>query len=115
MILLTPLASEVFYSDSTRLITGSEDKPHSEKRNYFNARPNPFNPSVQLIIPKQVKNITAVQVFDIKGRQIADLSKDVINSQILWCPEKCIPSGIFIVRFSAGKTIIKHLKITMVR
>jgi hypothetical protein len=115
MISLSPFSSEVYFSDSTRYITGNEEETLPEARNGFNAVPNPFNPSVQLTIPKQFKNITTVKVFDIKGRQVADLSKNVPSGRVLWNPEKYTASGVFIVRFSSGNTTVKKMKITLVR
>ncbi|MBL8025675.1 MAG: right-handed parallel beta-helix repeat-containing protein [Fibrobacteres bacterium] len=115
VVTLQPFTSEVYYSDSSRLITGTADNQRIKAVDSYRAVPNPFNPTVKLSLPIEAKNITSIQVFDIKGRLVADLTKALFANTILWSPDKSVASGLLIVRFSSGITVEKELKITLVR
>ncbi len=62
--------------------------------------PNPFNPSTMLRLSMPREEYVVVEVFDVAGRKVDELSKGVMSAgeySIVWSPED-IPSGMYLVR-----------------
>ena len=80
------------------------------------AYPNPFNPSTRIRFDlKQINNVS-LNIFDLKGRQVASLINELMvsgNHQVLWNPG-ILPSGVYLVDLKIGEKSFKQ-KITYIK
>ena len=80
------------------------------------AYPNPFNPSTRIRFDlKQINNVS-LNIFDLKGRQVASLINELMvsgNHQVLWNPG-ILPSGVYLVNLKIGEKSFKQ-KITYIK
>ena len=67
----------------------------------LNIHPNPFNSSCHISTPAGAK----VEIFNLSGQKVAEFD----GGEILWQPEKNLPSGIYLIHASLGdKSIAKR-------
>jgi hypothetical protein len=77
----------------------------------LSAFPNPFNSAVAISLPTAggLSQITAA-VYDVRGRIVADLSRQAKNGRTITWNAKGFPKGVYLLKVSAGlKTITKKL------
>ena len=79
---------------------------YSLSQNY----PNPFNPTTKIKFALPVRNYVSIKVYDIVGRQIAELVKgnmDAGNYSVDFNASN-LPSGVYIYNLTAGSTKISN-------
>ena len=80
------------------------------------AYPNPFNPNTMIRFDlKQIDHVR-LNIFDLKGRQVASLVDEIMHSgnhQVPWNPV-ALPSGVYLVDLKTGKKSFKQ-KITYIK
>jgi len=79
------------------------------------ACPNPFNPEIAILVPgwKSLGNAGRIRIFDVDSRLVADLSARIINGRATWNASN-VPSGVYFVRLTCGKTVISR-KVSLIR
>jgi flagellar hook assembly protein FlgD len=104
---------EIAYGESG-LISLGETTENMEKAGDGNmdshilqVSPNPFNPTVTLKITKPLPDIKyKVQIFDVKGRMVKDLSSQMHNGHVTWngtdTRNNPAVSGVYMVAVTAG-------------
>ena len=80
------------------------------------AYPNPFNPSTTINFDLPVDNHVHLQVYDVQGRLVQELSNSVLNAgyhQFIWNANR-YASGAYIIKLTAGDFITTQ-KITLIK
>nr|HMQ81220.1 multicopper oxidase domain-containing protein [Ignavibacteria bacterium] len=80
--------------------------------------PNPFNPStkIKFDIPERVADNASLKIFDIRGRQVAELFKGSISAgsyEAEWNPG-FMPSGTYFAKLTAGN-FTKTVKLVLTK
>lgn len=80
--------------------------------------PNPFNPAtkIKFDISKRIEEETSLRIYDIRGRQIAELFNGRLNPgtfEAEWNP-KFMPSGTYFARLTAG-SFSKTIKLVLAK
>ncbi|HWA06900.1 MAG TPA: multicopper oxidase domain-containing protein [Ignavibacteria bacterium] len=80
--------------------------------------PNPFNPStkIKFDIAERVADNASLKIFDVRGRQVADLYKGSISAgsyEADWKPD-FMPSGTYFARLTAGN-FTKTIKLVLAK
>lgn len=80
--------------------------------------PNPFNPStkIKFDIPERVADNASLKIFDIRGRQVAELYKGSITAgsyEAEWNPG-FMPSGTYFAKLTAGN-FTKTIKLVLTK
>ncbi|MFH0920187.1 MAG: T9SS type A sorting domain-containing protein [Fibrobacterota bacterium] len=98
----------------------SIDNPPLDRIHQFGISvfPNPFNPSIaiRIIRPNAGANPEApvqLTVYDISGRRVADLSKQIHGNKAVWTAGNQA-SGIYFLQAKAGNQVIKR-RITLIK
>jgi len=93
------------------LLVGVEKKKelpvsYSMSQNY----PNPFNPSTKIKFSLPVKNYVSLRVYDIVGRQVAELVKGNMEagSYSVDFNASNLPSGVYVYTLTAGTSKISN-------
>ncbi|OGS36883.1 MAG: hypothetical protein A2293_08385 [Elusimicrobia bacterium RIFOXYB2_FULL_49_7] len=95
------------------LIEGSKIayKPFVNNSPFFKVAPNPFNPSTTIRLDARIKkNGASLRIFNVNGKQIADLSESIGSSRVVWNAANQ-PSGVYVVtlkseQFNCSRRII---------
>ena len=72
------------------------------KIDLFSVFPNPFNPSSIITFNLSYPQIVDIDIYDINGQKLIDLTNKFYNSgshNVEWKPEVSISSGLYIVHF----------------
>ncbi len=80
--------------------------------------PNPFNPAtkIKFDISKRIEEETSLRIYDIRGRQVAELFNGRLNPgtfEAEWNP-KFMPSGTYFARLTAG-SFSKTIKLVLAK
>lgn len=80
--------------------------------------PNPFNPAtkIKFDISKRIEEETSLRIYDIRGRQVAELFNGRLNPgtfEAEWNP-KFLPSGTYFARLTAG-SFSKTIKLVLAK
>jgi hypothetical protein len=99
--------SYTFYlEDTTNIVSVDNIEGQLLVNDYsFSVYPNPFNSQTNIVFQTSEKNFTEIIVYDIIGRKIESLHKDLLNSGIhkfKWNASKH-PSGLYFIRVESGK------------
>ena len=83
--------------------------------------PNPFNPRAQVEFTLQSPESVVVEVFDIRGRQVAALAQGQFatgDHTLTWegrdAGGRALSSGLYVIRLTAGTTVLTE-KVSLVR
>ena len=109
---LVNIWSAIFYNYSGSTIP--PQRPASFTLN--TVYPNPFNPSVTLSISMARASLVTINIFDINGRRITTICNELLDigdHHFIW-NATAQPSGIYIVRSTAGQTALSQ-KITLIK
>jgi subtilisin family serine protease len=109
---LVNIWSAIFYNYSGSTIPPQRPASFSLNTVY----PNPFNPSVTLSISMARASLVTINIFDINGRRITTICNELLDigdHHFIW-NATAQPSGIYIVRSTAGKTALSQ-KITLIK
>ncbi|PIZ68583.1 MAG: hypothetical protein COY19_03550 [Candidatus Marinimicrobia bacterium CG_4_10_14_0_2_um_filter_48_9] len=80
------------------------------------AYPNPFNPSVSLKLSQMAGQAGGVHIFDLVGRQIAQLSITQGQQSVTWQPDHELSSGLYFAQlWQAGIPTGPVLKLTFLK
>ena len=104
--------SALFYDYSGSTITTQ----HPASFSLHTAYPNPFNPAVTLAVSVARLSLVNITILDINGRPIKTICNEVLdigNHQFIWDATDQT-NGIYIVRYTAGKTALSQ-KITLIK
>lgn len=108
----------LFLLDFTQTSTAAEDEAElPEQLRISSAYPNPFTSQSQLSITSPTNQHISVQVFDMLGRQVAQIYEGFVQAgtaQLVTVEGGSLPSGAYIVR-AIGKTYTATHFITKVR
>jgi len=80
------------------------------------AYPNPFNPSTTINFDLPVENHVHLQVYDLQGRLVQELSNSILRAgyhQFIWNADR-YASGAYIIKLTAGDFITTQ-KITLIK
>jgi flagellar hook assembly protein FlgD len=78
--------------------------------------PNPFNPSTTINFDLPVDNHVQLQVYDLQGRLVQELSNSILKAgyhQFIWNADR-YASGAYIIKLTAGDFITTQ-KITLIK
>ncbi len=108
--------SYTFYlEDSANIVSVENFEDELLSNNYdFSIYPNPFNPQTNIVFQTSEINYTEIIVYDIIGRKVESLFKDVLNSgthTFRWNASQN-PSGVYFIRVISGnynKTVKAYL------
>jgi len=109
---LVNIWSAIFYNYSGSTIPPQRPASFSLNTVY----PNPFNPSVTLSISMARASLVTINIFDINGRRITTICNELLDigdHHFIW-NATAQPSGIYIVRSTAGQTALSQ-KITLIK
>ena len=109
---LVNIWSVIFYNYSGSTIPPQRPASFSLNTVY----PNPFNPSVTLSISMARASLVTINIFDINGRRITTICNELLDigdHHFIW-NATAQPSGIYIVRSTAGQTALSQ-KITLIK
>ena len=109
---LVNIWSAIFYNYSGSTIPPQRPASFSLNTVY----PNPFNPSVTLSISMARASLVTINIFDINGRRITTICNELLDigdHHYIW-DATAQPSGIYIVRSTAGQTALSQ-KITLIK
>ena len=109
---LVNIWSAIFYNYSGSTIPPQRPASFSLNTVY----PNPFNPSVTLSISMARASLVTINIFDINGRRITTICNELLDigdHHFIW-DATAQPSGIYIVRSTAGQTALSQ-KITLIK
>ena len=109
---LVNIWSAIFYNYSGSTILPQRPASFSLNTVY----PNPFNPSVTLSISMARASLVTINIFDINGRRITTICNELLDigdHHFIW-DATAQPSGIYIVRSTAGQTALSQ-KITLIK
>jgi hypothetical protein len=80
------------------------------------AYPNPFNPSTTINFDLPVENQVQLQVYDLQGRLVQELSNSILKAgyhQFIWNADR-YASGAYLIKLTAGDFITTQ-KITLIK
>ena len=109
---LVNIWSAIFYNYSGSTIPPQRPASYSLNTAY----PNPFNPAVTLSISMARASLVTINIFDINGRRITTICNELLDigdHHFIW-DATAQPSGIYIVRSTAGQTALSQ-KITLIK
>jgi len=106
---LPELLAEIFDWFGLQFTSVGEDicKP---ERPGIKIYPNPFNATCRIDFSgMQNRKVKSIVVFDIAGRRVDEIATTPTDSQQIWRPNNCIPSGIYYIqiRTDDGPMIVK--------
>jgi protocatechuate 3,4-dioxygenase beta subunit len=87
---------------------------HLDKGILYAISPNPFSESVTINYGIFAPSKVNIQVFDLKGSQVAILDEQNLSPQkysAVWSPGKDLPSGIYFVALKLNDLQVHYLKI----
>ena len=90
---------EIFMAYKTPVSTAV---PEAQSLTLFGARPNPFNPSTEILFSNSRAEALSVKIFDLRGRLVVDLGNRVYtpgDHAVAWHGRdrqgKAVPSGVY--------------------
>jgi hypothetical protein len=77
------------------------------------AYPNPFNPSIQLVVSQEIRGALAMSIYDVRGRLVRHVLNGVVlaagRHEVTWDGRSdsgaALPSGVYFCRLEAGSHI----------
>lgn len=93
-----------FFPEDTSGVTSLEDKPQLAENFKLGIYPNPFNPQTNIIFEIAQKSYTEINVYDISGREVANLFKGEIEPgsyNFAWNAPN-FSSGMYFIRVISG-------------
>jgi len=74
--------------------------------------PNPFSSTTTISLNADASGAASLKIYDALGRQVADLTKQIGNTQILF-DGSSLPAGVYICHAQAGRTIQQIIMVLM--
>ncbi|MBL8027758.1 MAG: cellulase family glycosylhydrolase [Fibrobacteres bacterium] len=93
--------------------TGISELKIDDFKNDLNCFPNPFNPSVTIIVNKNLSLPFKMEIYDVSGKKVVDLTKQLKNGKIVW-HAGAFPSGCYCVKIT-GKYFNKSVKVMLLK
>ncbi|MFH0921469.1 MAG: carbohydrate binding domain-containing protein [Fibrobacterota bacterium] len=87
--------------------TSLQDKRFEKKTLEIEATPNPFNPVVRISLPNELKYGSTLNIYDLSGKWIVDISSRISNGMAVW---KASGTGSGVYLIVAKKGALKKIR-----